>query len=190
MEGAIELVPYYPEKLAQELKSYRSTVVLVDVRPAGHYNCNHIKNADNLNFSSIILRRLLKGVVKLESMLASKELAQKLCNPGSRTRLVLYDGASTAATQRQDLLKHAEVLYSATEESDDSDDDIERDGPCSAASASCIRQRRLVHFLDGKPGIISISYNMHLHNYLKYTWMQNCHLHTSPVVVLIISYKR
>ena len=146
MEGGIQLVPYHPEKLAQELKAHSSTVVLVDIRPAGHYSRSHIKNAENLNFSNILLRRLLKGVVKLESMLTSTELAEKLCNPDSRTRLVLYDGSSNAVSQKQDLLKHAEVLYSATEESDDSDDDIERDGPCIQRSSG----RRLVHFLDGK----------------------------------------
>ena len=149
MEGAIELVPYHPEQLAQELNAHTtssSTVVLVDIRPAGHYSSSHIRKAENLNFSNIILRRLLKRIVKLESMLTSTELTKKLCDRDSRTRLVLYDGSSTAATQKQDLLKHAEVLYSAAEDAsaDDSDDDIERDGPC-------LRQpRRLVHFLDGK----------------------------------------
>ena len=149
MEGPIELVPYHPEKLAQELKAHTtstSSVVLVDIRPAGHYSSSHIRKAENLNFSNIIIRRLLKRIVKLESLLSSAELAKKLCNPGSRTRLVLYDGSSTAASQKQDLLKHAEVLYSATEDqdADDSDDDIERDGPCMRPP------RRLVRFLDGK----------------------------------------
>lgn len=101
-----------------------STVLLIDVRPNAQFCNGHIESAENVNFSNILLRRLLKGVVSLESLLPSTELAEKIKSRTSELeehggstesrKLVVYDWCSNEEGVKVELAKHAEVLATAS----------------------------------------------------------------------------
>ena len=103
-----------------EQPSTVSTVLLIDVRPNAQFCNGHIESAENVNFSNILLRRLLKGVVSLESLLPSTELAEKIKSMeehgGSMEsrKLVVYDWCSNEEGVKVELAKHAEVLATAS----------------------------------------------------------------------------
>lgn len=88
------------------------SILLIDVRPSAQHVCKHIATSENVNFSSILLRRLSKGVAELKSLLhydhllydrlASRNSAQEL--------LVLYDSCSTKSSIRTELVRHGDVL--------------------------------------------------------------------------------
>lgn len=113
---ALSLVPVTPEQVAVSYDPSR--YLLVDVRPSGQFCSGHIQGAENLNFSNILLRRLLKGVVRLETMLTSPELVERVCRRRLTTQLVLCDSGSSAAHHRPELLKHAEVFVNCLRERD------------------------------------------------------------------------
>ena len=95
--------------------STASTVLLVDVRPNAQFCNGHIEFAENVNFSNILLRRLLKGVVSLESLLPSTELAEKINDHHDESRkVVVYDWCSNEEGVKMELAKHAEVLATAS----------------------------------------------------------------------------
>ena len=107
--------------LHPEQPSTASTgILLIDVRPNAQFCSGHIESAENVNFSNILLRRLLKGVVSLESLLPSTELAEKIKNleeHGGSTesrKLVVYDWCSNEDGVKVELAKHAEVLATAS----------------------------------------------------------------------------
>ena len=111
------LLPIGVKDLVRELRpeqpSTASTVLLIDVRPNAQFCTGHIESAENVNFSNILLRRLLKGVVSLESLLPSTELAEKIKNGdghGEPRKLVVYDWCSNEEGVKVELAKHAEVL--------------------------------------------------------------------------------
>lgn len=86
-------------------------VLVVDIRPSTQHCSKHLKNSENINFSSILLRRLLKGVVQLSTLIPSGELSQKLASRDSESvRLVVYDSCSKCDSVKTELLRHAEVL--------------------------------------------------------------------------------
>ena len=107
----MELRPCSPERLVQEIQQGMCDLILIDVRPSVHYSLKHIVHAENLNLSKIVIRRLLKGVVSLKSMLqSSPSLLDKL--GGSQCpRIVLCDDGSSAEHPLPDLLRHAEVFW-------------------------------------------------------------------------------
>ena len=110
---AINLLPLSCSWLAKELNRSSSEVriLLIDTRPSAQHTCNHIKTSENINFSNILLRRLLKGVVHLSTMLPSKELEERLSQRDSeKERLVVYDACSRSDCVRTELVKHAEIL--------------------------------------------------------------------------------
>ena len=107
--------------LHPEQPSTASTgILLIDVRPNAQFCSGHIETAENVNFSNILLRRLLKGVVSLESLLPSTELAEKIKSleeHGGSTeprKLVVYDWCSNEDGVKVELAKHAEVLATAS----------------------------------------------------------------------------
>ena len=106
------------QQLAAELQD--SNVLLVDVRQRAQYCSCRIKQAENINFSGLHLRRLLKGVVKIESLIPSQvDFCQSLSQrEKSGKKLVLYDGSSTRDCITTELKRHAEVL-AKTESSDE-----------------------------------------------------------------------
>lgn len=110
-------------------------LLLVDVRPSGQFCSGHIRGAENLNFSNILLRRLLKGVVKLEAMLTSPELIERVCRRRHTAQLVLCDSGSSATNHRPELLKHAEVFVNCLRERD---------------AKECLQHGFAVQFLDGR----------------------------------------
>lgn len=119
MDSAVSLTSLSTEQLAYAL-SHRD-LLLVDVRPSGQFCSGHIRGAENLNFSNILLRRLLKGVVKLETMLTSPELIERVCRRRHTTQLVLCDSGSSLTCRRPELLKHAEVFVKCLRERDAND---------------------------------------------------------------------
>ncbi len=106
-----KLSPITAECLAAELS--QGSHCLVDIRPSSQHCCQHIKNSDNVNFTNILLRRLTKGVVKLNTHISNQELVEKLTQRDpSSTKLILYDNSSSSTGSiKSELLKHAEVLY-------------------------------------------------------------------------------
>ena len=119
------LLPVSVKDLVRDLRPEQpsttaSTVLLIDVRPNAQFCNGHIESAENVNFSNILLRRLLKGVVSLESLLPSTELAEKiksLEDHGGSTesrKLVVYDWCSNEDGVKVELAKHAEVLATAS----------------------------------------------------------------------------
>ena len=92
--------------------------LVVDLRPNSQFSSGHIRGAENLNFSNILLRRLLKGVVKLEAMLTSPALIERVCRGRHTTQLILCDSGSSTASRRPELLKHAEVFVNCLRDRD------------------------------------------------------------------------
>ncbi len=128
----LQLLPLSTAEVAAGLKT--SNFLVIDTRSSGQYCTNHIKNAESLTFSNIILRRLLKGNVVLESLIPSHDpLREKLCRgtEGARYIVVIYDSGSAAGKVRQDLAKYAEVI-------------------CKARSIGDDDCKHTVHFVDGE----------------------------------------
>ena len=90
-------------------------LLLVDVRPSHQFCSGHIRGAENVNFSNVLLQRLLEGVVKLETV--APDLTERMCRWRNTTQLVLCDTGSSSHR----LLKHAEVFVNCLRE---------RDGDC------------------------------------------------------------
>ena len=120
------LLPLSIEELTGDLQPEEATssssVLLIDIRPNAQFCNGHIESAENVNFSNILLRRLLKGVVSLESLLPSGELVQKICKSDRESddatrkprKLVVYDWCSNEDGVKVELAKHAEVLATAS----------------------------------------------------------------------------
>lgn len=87
-------------------------LLLVDIRPSAQHCSKHIVHSENVNFSSILLRRLLKGVVELSSLLQyDQALHERLaCRDSEEERLVLLDSCSSKDSIRTDLVKHGNIL--------------------------------------------------------------------------------
>ena len=121
MDGncALSLKSVSPQQLTSRLSPcLRRDLLLIDIRPSGQFCGGHILEAENVNFSNILLRRLLKGVVKLEAMLTSPELVERVCRRRHTTQLVLCDSGSSSASCRPELLKHAEVFVNCLRDRD------------------------------------------------------------------------
>ena len=111
------MVPISCSQLAGELQQSAGDgpcrLLLVDTRPSAQHCNKHITGSENVNFSNILLRRLLKGVVQLSTLLGSKDLSQRLARRDSeQERLVVYDSCSKCDCIRTELCKHAQVLAS------------------------------------------------------------------------------
>lgn len=110
--------------LRPEEQTASSSMLLIDIRPNAQFCNGHIDSAENVNFSNILLRRLLKGVVSLESFLPPGELAQKICKSDQFSggtddtmkdqKLIVYDWCSNEDGVKVELAKHAEVLATAS----------------------------------------------------------------------------
>lgn len=125
--NSINLVPMSCSQLASQLAG---ECLVVDTRPSTQHCGKHLKNSENINFSSILLRRLLKGVVQLSTLISSQELAQRLTlRDSEKVTLVVYDSSSKCDSVKTELLRHAEAL-AKTDHGKDSD--------------------KTVYFLDGK----------------------------------------
>ena len=121
------VLPFSPAALAERIACAHSRLVLVDIRPCGQFCASHIKTADSVNFSSMLLRRIAKGVVEVDSLLSSSDLLERL---ERAEEAVLYDSHSTAASLRPEVMKYAEILCTKT-------------------------APHTIHFIDGKGGSLS-----------------------------------
>ena len=148
METRYDLIPLSPADLAHELNSNPTQlahdVVLIDVRPNGQYCSSHIRKAENLNFSNILLRRLLKRVITLDAVISSPEFAERVCG-GARgcaaQKLIFYDTLSTSASVRNELAKHVEAIYTNR----------------TAEESASEQQARVAYFVDGKESVMSMA---------------------------------
>lgn len=85
--------------------------VFVDVRPQREYLERHVKGAVHLHLNSMQLRRLLKGVSELDTILTDercKEMLKKRFSPD--VEFVLYDGASSEENLLSDTRTYANIL--------------------------------------------------------------------------------
>lgn len=128
-----KLIPVSIDWLANEVsESNGSCLVIVDIRPSSQHCCSNIQSSENINFTNILLRRLMKGVVPLSTHVSSQQLVQRITERDPAcTKLVLYDSCSKEGCVKSELKNHAEVLY--------------KTNCCNGSDAS------LVYYLDGKP---------------------------------------
>jgi len=96
----------------QDLTGICKNILLVDVRPSGQHCCRHITSSENVNFSSILLRRLAKGVGELSFLMQyDQSLYEKLSERNSEQEiLVLYDSCSCKTSIGSDLVRHGSIL--------------------------------------------------------------------------------
>ena len=107
----VKLIPTSCSVLAGQIENWSTGIILIDTRPSAQHCNNHIKQSKNINCSNILLRRLLKGVVQLTTVVSSEELALSLISRDSEEkRLVIYDSCSARDCIRSELVKYAEVL--------------------------------------------------------------------------------
>lgn len=83
--------------------------LLIDMRSCAQFCVKHIKDAHNLSFSPILVRRMLKGSIALDSLITDHDLLQRLASSG---KVVLYDNCSCRSETRPELAKFAEILVS------------------------------------------------------------------------------
>ena len=108
---SVELVPLAAAQLAKDLAHDGGAgLIVLDIRQYREYCTDHIHTSENVNFSTIVMRRLLKRLVQPESVIMPSELAERVCGRSPGTRLVLYDGNSSAESKKQELVRHAAVL--------------------------------------------------------------------------------
>lgn len=102
------------KELSSELEGNTSSrlLLLIDVRSSTQYNSKHIQNSENINFSSILLRRLLKGVVKLDSLVSTQVEEQMR----AVQKIVVYDSCSSSEScLRSELLRHTQIFAKSEE---------------------------------------------------------------------------
>lgn len=101
----------YPSDVAKHLQQQEEEEgekkLIVDVRSFQLYCGKHIKGAQNLSFSPILMRRLLKGVMSLDSLITDTSLLSSIANA---SQVILYDTNSTPSNTRPELLKLVEML--------------------------------------------------------------------------------
>ena len=81
--------------------------LLIDMRSCAQFCVKHIKEAQNLSFSPILVRRMLKGSIALDSLITDHDLLQRLASSG---KVVLYDNCSCQSETRPELVRFAEIL--------------------------------------------------------------------------------
>ena len=81
--------------------------LLIDMRSCAQFCVRHIKGAHNLSFSPILVRRMLKGCLALDSLITDHDLLQRIANARN---VVLYDSYSCRSSTRPELSKFAETL--------------------------------------------------------------------------------
>lgn len=143
--NSINLVPISCSQLASQHEESETRFLVVDTRPSSQHCSKHLRNSENINFSNILLRRLLKRVVQRSTMISSKELAQKLDSRDSEhVGLVVYDTCSKRDSVKTELLKHAEVL-ARTDLSKAADSTVYFiDGEYNNIHRSCLQWSKLI----------------------------------------------
>ena len=96
-----------PEELAAALNSCTSGLLAIDVRSLSQYNEKHVVGAQCLSFSPILVRRMLKGSISLDSLITDHEMLASLLGA---TNVVVYDSNSTKNGTRTEFSKITEIL--------------------------------------------------------------------------------
>lgn len=81
--------------------------LVIDMRSFSLYCGKHIKSAQSLSFSPILIRRILKGAISLDSLITDEQLLSSIT---SAELIVLYDSCSTPANPKQELQRFVEML--------------------------------------------------------------------------------
>lgn len=81
--------------------------LVIDMRSFSLYCGKHIKSAHSLSFSPILMRRMLKGAISLDSLITDEQLLSSITNA---EQIVLYDSCSTPANPKQELRRFVEML--------------------------------------------------------------------------------
>ena len=95
-----------PSSFSEALQHQQQPLVL-DMRSFTSFNVRHIKTAQSLCFSPILMRRMLKGFIALDSLVTDPEL---LTTMQTASMVVLYDSNSKPGSAREELLKFSEML--------------------------------------------------------------------------------
>lgn len=93
--------------LAHLVAGSGNTPLLIDMRSCAQFCARHIVGAYNLSFSPILVRRMLKGSLALDSLITDHDLLQRIA---SAEDVVLYDTCSCRSSTRPELSKFAETL--------------------------------------------------------------------------------
>ena len=96
-----------PEELAAALYGGVSGLLAIDVRSLSLYNENHVIDAHCLSFSPILVRRMLKGSISLDTLITDHEMLVALLGA---TTVVVYDSQSTEMSTRTEFSKITEIL--------------------------------------------------------------------------------
>lgn len=104
-----KLLWLYPSDLSKLLEERQDgdEWLVVDVRSFVLYCGKHIRGAQNLSFSPILVRRLLKGAISLDSLITDSRLLTSIANAN---HVVLYDTHSTPSNTKDELIKLSETL--------------------------------------------------------------------------------
>ena len=88
-------------------------LILVDIRGHITYQKSCIRTAVNLRFSTLILRRIVRGTAVVDNVCPGnikKDIEQR---KSMETSVVLYDDSSSAQNMLKDVHVYAEMLYSS-----------------------------------------------------------------------------
>lgn len=81
--------------------------LVLDMRSFNSFNTRHVKSAHSLCFSPILLRRMVKGFINLDTLVTDPQLFSAM---ESARMIVLYDSNSRPGNVREELLKFSELL--------------------------------------------------------------------------------
>ena len=95
------------DELAAALNDCASGLLVIDVRSLSQYNEKHVVGAQCLSFSPILVRRMLKGSISLDTLITDHEMLSALL--GARN-VVVYDSNSTGSSTRTEFIKISEIL--------------------------------------------------------------------------------
>ncbi len=95
-----------PSSFSEALQQQQQTLVL-DMRSFTSYNVKHVKTSQSLCFSPILMRRMLKGFITLDSLVTDPELFSAM---QTASMVVLYDAQSKPGNVKEELLKFSEML--------------------------------------------------------------------------------
>lgn len=95
------------EELAATLRRCNSGLLTIDVRSLLQHNQKHIVGAQCLSFSPILVRRMLKGSISLDTLITDQEVLAALLRA---TDIVVYDTSSTGNSSRTEFIKISEIL--------------------------------------------------------------------------------
>ena len=104
-----------PSSMCEALEQQATSSPLVlDMRSFSCFSIKHIKTAQSLCFSPILIRRMLKGFISLDSLVTDPKLFSAV---ESASMVVLYDSNSRPGNVKQELSKFSEMLTAKFSES-------------------------------------------------------------------------